>query len=96
MNSIRENQTYLSKFEEAVPIALDKQVAAFSKLPIGNKLDSKIYLEEKKEDIKKSIETADEPFKFFDPYDNSGKKPYYEKQLKKLESDDEIDRRELK
>jgi len=98
LNSIRENEMYIYNFVEEVPSAIDKQKAAFSNLPIGNKLDSKIYLEERKARIKKLIETRDEPWPdpSLVPMDRRPSKSEHEKDLKELESDDEIDRRELK
>jgi len=89
LNSIRENEMYIYNFVEEVPSAIDKQKAAFSNLPIGNKLDSR---------IKKLIETRDEPPRDLscEPWDRRPPKSEYEKELKELESDDEIDRTELK
>jgi hypothetical protein len=58
LNAIRENQIYHSKFQESIPITIDKQIESIRKLPLRNKLDSKRYLEEAKISIQRQIEAG--------------------------------------
>ena len=56
LNSIRENQIYQSKFQEAIPSIIDKQIEAIHKLPLGNKLSSRLQLERRKNYLKRDVE----------------------------------------
>jgi len=91
-NTLRDNEILITKCFEEIPTIIERQLQAYSELPIGDKLNflgcKKERREEKKQYLKKQIEKPRNPYGLIDPNDES-RKMSLKQELEELESEDE-------